>query len=405
VRRREEYGWYSSQFIRKPAGIDEGGQMLRICGQIAWSTTRICPYGTQFINRIWYNHGMNLHSKNTAQIDLAREQVVQPPPTLAIQNQAQLQRIESLLKQHNAALIAHYYVDPALQALAESTGGFVGDSLEMARFGKKHKASTLIVAGVRFMGETAKILSPEKRVLMPTLEATCSLDLGCPEAEFKAFCEQHPDRTVVVYANTSAAVKAIADWVVTSSCAAAIIKHLHSQGEKILWAPDRHLGRYLQGQTGADMLLWDGACIVHEAFKANSLAALKAQYPEAAVLVHPESPLEVIAMADVVGSTSQMIKASQTLPHQQFIVATERGIFFKMQQASPDKQFIQAPSGGEGATCQSCVHCPWMGMNSLDLLEQALQGIDSAEQIQVSPEVAAQAMIPLERMLNFSLSQ
>jgi quinolinate synthase len=344
---------------------------------------------------------MDLQQTNTAQIDIAREQVVQPPVISVVQNAEQQQRIQALLKQHNATLIAHYYVDPALQALAEASGGFVGDSLEMARFGKKHAATTLIVAGVKFMGETAKILSPEKRVLMPTLEATCSLDLGCPEAEFKAFCEQHPDRTVVVYANTSAAVKALSDWVVTSSCAGAIINHLHAQGEKILWAPDRHLGRYLQGQTGADMLLWDGACIVHEAFKANSLVALKAQYPEAAVLVHPESPLEVIALADVVGSTSQMLKASQTLPNTQFIVATERGIFFKMQQASPDKQFIQAPSGGEGATCQSCIHCPWMGMNSLDKLEAVLQGIDSAEQIQVNPETAQRAMVPLERMLNF----
>lgn len=345
---------------------------------------------------------MNLPPANNLQIDTARAQVVQAPQAVAAENNAQLNHIKNLLIQHNASLIAHYYVDPALQALAEATGGFVGDSLEMARFGKRHPASTLIVAGVRFMGETAKILSPEKRVLMPTLEATCSLDLGCPEAEFKAFCEQHPDRTVVVYANTSAAVKAISDWVVTSSCAPAIIKHLHAQGEKILWAPDKHLGRYLQAQTGADMLLWNGACIVHEAFKANSLADLKAEYPEAAILVHPESPKEVIDMADVVGSTSQLLKASQTLPHSQFIVATERGIFYKMQQSSPDKQFIQAPSGGEGATCQSCVHCPWMGMNSLDKLEILLNSINTAPQILVDLETAQKAMLPLERMLTFS---
>lgn len=344
---------------------------------------------------------MKLPLINHQQIDTAREQVVQEPLAHFAQNADQLERIKHLLIQENAVLIAHYYVDAALQALAEETGGFVGDSLEMARFGKRHTASTLIVAGVRFMGETAKILSPEKRVFMPTLEATCSLDLGCPEAEFKAFCEQHPDRTVVVYANTSAAVKALSDWVVTSSCAPAIIQHLHAQGEKILWAPDKHLGSYLQGQTGADMLLWDGACIVHEAFKANTLAQLKAQYPEAAVLVHPESPREVIAMADVVGSTSQIIKASQTLPHSQFIVATERGIFYKMQQLSPQKQFIQAPSGGAGATCLSCVHCPWMGMNSLDKLEAVLADITSAPQIQVDPVIGERAMLPLERMLGF----
>jgi len=341
---------------------------------------------------------MNLPHDNTHQIDTARAQVVQAPVVLTPQNTL---HIEALLKQHDATLIAHYYVDEALQALAEQTGGFVGDSLEMARFGKKHLASTLIVAGVRFMGETAKILSPEKRVFMPTLEATCSLDLGCPAAEFKAFCEQHPDHTVVVYANTSAAVKALSDWVVTSSCAPAIIQHLHDQGKKILWAPDKHLGSYLQTQTGADMLLWDGACIVHEAFKANSLALLKAQYPQAAILVHPESPREVIDMADVVGSTSQIIKASQTLSQTQFIVATERGIFYKMQQLSPQKQFIQAPSGGAGATCQSCVHCPWMAMNSLDKLAAVLEGIDTAPQIQIDVETAKQAMVPLMRMLDF----
>jgi quinolinate synthase len=344
---------------------------------------------------------MNLPASNQHQINRAREQVVQAPDLSSIQNKAQFERIESLLKENNASLIAHYYVDPALQALAETTGGFVGDSLEMARFGKKTAASTLIVAGVRFMGETAKILSPEKHVFMPTLEATCSLDLGCPEVEFKAFCEQHPERTVVVYANTSAAVKALSDWVVTSSCAPAIINHLNNLGEKILWAPDKHLGRYLQSQTGADMLLWDGACIVHEAFKANSLIQLRTQYPQAAVLVHPESPQEVVEMADVVGSTSQLLKASQTLPNTQIIVATERGIFYKMQQASPDKQFIQAPSGGEGATCQSCVHCPWMGMNSLDKLETVLMSLETVPQIQVDPEIGKKAMIPLERMLKF----
>jgi quinolinate synthase len=345
---------------------------------------------------------MNLPADNTNLISSAREQVVQSPLVVSAPNSEQIQRISQLLIAHHAVLIAHYYVDPALQALAESTGGFVGDSLEMARFGKNHPASTLIVAGVRFMGETAKILSPEKRVFMPTLEATCSLDLGCPEAEFKAFCAQHPDRTVVVYANTSAAVKALSDWVVTSSCAPAIIQHLHQQGEKILWAPDKHLGSYLQAQTGADMLLWDGACIVHEAFKANALVALKAQYPQAAVLVHPESPREVVEMADVVGSTSQLLKASQNLPHSQFIVGTERGIFYKMQQASPDKQFIQVPSGGAGATCQSCVHCPWMGMNNLSLLEGVLNQLHAAPQIEVEPETAEQAMIPLMRMVNWS---
>ena len=182
-------------------------------------------------------------------------------------------------KQHNAVLVAHYYVDGDLQDLAEETGGCVSDSLEMARFGHDHPAHTLVVAGVRFMGETAKILSPEKRVLMPDLEATCSLDLGCPADEFAAFCDAHPDRKVVVYANTSAAVKARADWMVTSSCALAIVRHLNEQGEKILWAPDKHLGRYIQEQTGADMLMWNGACIVHDEFKAVELELLRKRTP------------------------------------------------------------------------------------------------------------------------------
>ena len=191
------------------------------------------------------------------------------------------------------------------------TGGIVSDSLDMANFGHQHPAKTIVVAGVRFMGETAKILNPEKRVLMPDLEAECSLDLGCPADEFAAFCDAHPDRTVVVYANTSAAVKARADWMVTSSIALPVVKHLKEQGKKILWAPDRHLGSYVQEQTGADMLLWQGSCIVHDEYKAKELIELKAQHPQAKVLVHPESPRAVVKLADVVGSTTQLIKAAQ----------------------------------------------------------------------------------------------
>jgi quinolinate synthase len=309
-------------------------------------------------------------------------------------------RWQQLLAQHNGVLIAHYYVDPTLQALAEATGGFIGDSLEMARFGRDNPATTLIVAGVKFMGESAKILSPEKRVLMPTLEATCSLDLSCPIDAFSAFCDQHPDRTVVVYANTSAAVKARADWVVTSSCAVDIIQHLSEKGEKILWAPDKYLGSYLQSKTKADMLLWDGACIVHETFKANALKQLKAQHPDAVVLVHPESAMEVIALADVVGSTTQLLKASQKPEYKKLIVATERGIFYKMQQLSPEKTFLQAPSGGQGATCQSCIHCPWMGMNSLERLEEVFTATDN--EILVSEETRLKALKPLDRMLDFT---
>lgn len=249
------------------------------------------------------------------------------------------------------------------------------------------------------MGETAKILSPEKRVLMPTLEATCSLDLGCPIEEFSAFCDAHPDRTVVVYANTSAAVKARADWVVTSSIALEVAEHLMDQGEKLLWAPDKYLGGYIQKETGADMILWNGSCIVHEEFKAKGLLDLKAVHPDAAILVHPESPESVVALADVVGSTTQIIRASQELPNQKFIVATDRGIFYKMRQASPGKIFIEAPTAGNGATCRSCAHCPWMGMNALDNLEASLAA--GTNEIFVDEVVAKQALVPLQRMVNF----
>lgn len=307
--------------------------------------------------------------------------------------------LSSLLQVEDAVIIAHYYAPVDIQQCVDATGGFIGDSLAMARFGQQHPASTLVIAGVKFMGETAKILSPEKRVLMPTLAATCSLDLGCPIAEFNDFCAQYPDRTVVVYANTSAAVKARADWVVTSSNAVEIVNHLDAQGHKILWAPDRHLGRYVAAQTGADMVLWQGACVVHEEFKAQALMQLKQQHPAAAILAHPESAQAVVDMADVVGSTSQLLRASQELPQNTFIVATEAGIFYKMQQASPHKQFLLAPTAGVGATCQSCGHCPWMAMNQLDNLEQSLRQGDN--EIQVEASVMERAHISLQRMVDF----
>ena len=248
--------------------------------------------------------------------------------------------------------------------------------MEMARFGAADTATTLIVAGVSFMGETAKILSPEKRVFMPTLEATCSLDLGCPDDRFSQFCDQHPNRTVVVYANTSAAVKARADWVVTSSIAVEVVDALTARGEAIIWAPDRYLGRYVQKQTGADMLLWDSACVVHEEFRLHDLDALMALHPEAGLLVHPESPDEMIERADAVGSTTQLIEAAVRLPNPTFIVATDKGIFYKMQQQVPDRLLLEAPTRGAGGTCQSCAHCPWMAMNRLSGLNQLLDTWD-----------------------------
>jgi len=311
--------------------------------------------------------------------------------------------IRELLARRGAALVAHYYVDGDVQDLADETGGCVADSLEMARFGKHHAAGTLIVAGVRFMGETAKILSPDKTVVMPTLEAECSLDLGCPPAEFQAFCEAHPDRTVVVYANTSVQVKALSDWVVTSSVALPIVEHLKAQGEKILWAPDKHLGHYIQTQTGADMLLWNGACVVHEEFRAQALEDMLAVYPDAGVLVHPESPAAVIERADVVGSTSQILKAAGELPHRTFIVATDRGMFHKLRQMNPGKRFLEAPTAGDGATCRSCAHCPWMAMNELSRLAECLRSdaAMAANEIKVDPALGERALAPLTRMLDF----
>ncbi|MBT5388173.1 MAG: quinolinate synthase NadA [Porticoccaceae bacterium] len=340
--------------------------------------------------------------ENHSQRELVEAYLNQVPAEAVIDSArvAELQaQIKALLIEKNAVIIAHYYTDPLIQALAEETGGKVADSLEMARFGNSHSAQTLVVAGVKFMGETAKILTPDKLVLMPTLDATCSLDVGCPADEFAAFCDQHPDRTVVVYANTSAAVKARADWVVTSSIALQVVDYLDSQGEKILWAPDKYLGAYVQKQTGADLLMWDGSCIVHEEFKAKGILNLKKVHPHAAVLVHPESPESVVDIADVVGSTSQLIEAARQLPQQEMIVATDQGIFYKMQQAVPDKTLLVAPTGGSGATCRSCANCPWMGMNSLENLLQCLQQGSNA--IEVDSEVSLLAKRSLERMMNF----
>jgi quinolinate synthase len=309
-------------------------------------------------------------------------------------------RIKHLLKEQQAVLVAHYYVDADLQELADETGGCVSDSLEMARFGRDHPAQTVVVAGVKFMGETAKILSPHKRILMPDLDATCSLDLGCPADEFSAFCDAHPDRTVVVYANTSAAVKARADWMVTSSIGLEIVAHLHGQGKKILWAPDKHLGNYIQKETGADMLIWQGSCLVHDEFKAVELELLKQDHPYAKVLVHPESPEAVIALADVVGSTSALIAATQSHDADEFIVATDSGILYKMKQAAPGKRFIEAPTAGNSATCKSCAHCPWMAMNSLQNLADGLES--GSNMVQVDTDISRKALTCIDRMLNFA---
>ena len=323
-----------------------------------------------------------------------------PVEPSAAERSALKDHIRRLLKERNAVLVSHYYVHPDLQDLAEETGGLVSDSLEMARFGRDHAAQTLVVAGVRFMGETAKILSPHKTVLMPDLDATCSLDLGCPLDAFSAFCDAHPDRTVVVYANTSAAVKARADWMVTSGCALDIVRALQDQGQKILWAPDRHLGAYIQRETGADMVFWNGACIVHDEFKAFELEALKREHPLAKVLVHPESPPDVVALADAVGSTSAILKAAREMDAQAFIVATDNGMMHKLRTQNPGKTFIEAPTAGNSATCKSCAHCPWMAMNGLAGLAQVLER--GSNEVHVDPALGQRARLPIDRMLAFT---
>jgi quinolinate synthase len=325
-----------------------------------------------------------------------------PEPISSEARESLRDQIKGLLIEQNAVLVVHVYTDEQLQILAEETGGFVGDSLGMAQFGSEHTATTLVVIGVRFMGETAKILNPEKRVLMPDLDATCSLDLSCPAEEFIAFCDEHPDRDVVVYANTSAAVKARADWMVTSSNAVDIVNHLKKQGKKIIFASDKHLGHYIQQQTGADMLCWQGFCVVHDEFKAVELKRLKDQHPEAEVFVHPESPQAVISLADVVGSTTKLVKAAGQSKAKQLIVATDYGIFHRMRAAAPDKELIVAPTGGIGATCVSCAHCPWMAMNSLQNLAQVLE--TGSNEVHVPEATRIKALIPIQRMLEFSRS-
>ena len=333
---------------------------------------------------------------------LSREQI----PPVVIEELDEIERInlkEKIKKQlvrQNAVIVSHYYTDADLQLLADETGGCVSDSLDMARFGHESKAKTLIVCGVKFMGETAKILNPEKRILMPDLNANCSLDIGCPIDEFSKFCDEHPEHIVVVYANTSAEVKARADWMVTSGSAVDVIKHLTSNNKKIIWAPDKYLGDYVQKESGADMLIWQGSCIVHEEFKGKELKSLRENNPKAKVLVHPESPSSVIAQADMVGSTTAIINAVTEMDAKKFIVATDKGIFHKMKEAAKNKILIEAPTAGKGATCISCAHCPWMAMNSLKKLLYVLE--TGENEIFVGKDIINNAKGSIEKLLKFT---
>lgn len=303
-----------------------------------------------------------------------------------------LNEIARLKKERNAVILAHYYQKPAIQDLAD----FVGDSLDLSRKAAATDAEVIAFCGVRFMAETAKILSPEKTVILPDMDAGCSLEDSCPPDQFKAFREAHPDHIALTYINCSAAVKALSDIIVTSSSADIILKQI-PKDQKIIFGPDRHLGGYLARKTGRDMLLWPGICIVHQAFSETELLKLKAEHPGAPVAAHPECPPHIIDHADHVGSTSSILAFAKSSPAQTIIIATEPHIIHQMEKAAPEKTFIGAP-GGDG-NC-NCNMCPYMALNTLEKLYVALR--DLQPRIELSDEVMAAARIPLERMLNMA---
>ncbi|MBR5728449.1 MAG: quinolinate synthase NadA [Muribaculaceae bacterium] len=297
-----------------------------------------------------------------------------------------------LKQEHNAVIMAHYYQRQEIQELAD----YIGDSLALAQLAAKTDAEVIVLCGVHFMGETAKILCPEKTVIVPDLSAGCSLADSCPADEFEAFVNAHPDHTVVSYVNTSAAVKAVTDVVVTSSNAKQIVESLPADA-KIIFGPDRNLGNYINSITGREMLLWDGACHVHEQFSLKKLLDLRRQYPEAKVLVHPECPKPIRILADKVGSTQALLNYAVNDEAQQFIVCTESGILFQMQRQCPEKTFIPAPP--EDGTC-ACNECNYMKLITLEKLYNSLLYLQPT--IEVDPDIAARAVKPIERMLDIS---
>jgi quinolinate synthase len=300
--------------------------------------------------------------------------------------------IKRLKEERNAVILAHYYQKPEIQDLAD----FVGDSLDLSRKAAATDAEVIAFCGVRFMAETAKILSPEKIVILPDMDAGCSLEDSCPPDQFKAFREAHPDHIALTYINCSAAVKALSDIIVTSSSADVILKQI-PKDQKIIFGPDRHLGGYLARKTGRDMLLWPGICIVHQAFSETELLKLKGENPDAPVAAHPECPPHIIDHADMVGSTSAILKFAIESDHQTILVATEPHIIHQMEKAAPDKTFIGVP-GGDG-NC-NCNMCPYMALNTLEKLYVALR--DLQPRIELSDDVMAKARIPLERMLEMA---
>lgn len=307
-------------------------------------------------------------------------------------NKALIDEIRRLKAERDAAIMAHYYTDGEIQDIAD----VVGDSLALAQKARTLPNRVIVLCGVHFMGETAKILCPDKTVLVPDTEAGCSLADSCPAPEFEAFVKAHPGHTVVSYVNTSAAVKALTDVVVTSSNARQIVEAFPPD-EKIIFGPDRNLGNYINSETGRKMLLWDGACHVHEQFSLDAIIRLKREHPEAKLLVHPECKKAVTLLADHVGSTASLLKYAQESPAREFIVATESGILHKMRQSCPDKTFIAAPPEQAGCACNNC---SYMKLNTLEKLRDCLR--DLSPEIHVDEEVAARAIRPIERMLAMS---
>src|SRR6476646_804113 len=303
-----------------------------------------------------------------------------------------LSEIERLKRERNAVILAHYYQKPEIQDIAD----FVGDSLDLSRKAAQTDAEVIAFCGVRFMAETAKILSPEKTVILPDMDAGCSLEDSCPPAQFKAFREANPDHIALTYINCSAAVKALSDIIVTSSSADIILKQIPKE-QKIIFGPDRHLGGYLARTTGREMLLWPGICIVHQAFSETELLKLKAEHPGAPVAAHPECPPHIVDHADLVGSTRAILYFARSSPADTILVATEPHIIHHMQKAAPDKTFIGVP-GGDG-NC-NCNMCPYMALNTLEKLYIALR--DLQPRIELSDEVMRKARIPLERMLEMA---
>lgn len=300
--------------------------------------------------------------------------------------------INELKKEKNAVILGHYYQKGEIQDIAD----YIGDSLALAQIAAKTDADILVMCGVHFMGETAKVLCPDKKVLVPDLNAGCSLADSCPADKFAEFVKAHPGYTVISYVNTTAAVKAVTDVVVTSTNAKQIVESF-PKDEKIIFGPDRNLGNYINSITGREMLLWDGACHVHEQFSVEKIVELKAQYPDAVVLAHPECKSVVLKLADMVGSTAALLKYAVNSDKQRFIVATEAGILHEMQKKCPQKTFIPAPPND--STC-GCNECNFMRLNTLEKLYNCLKY--EFPEVTVVPEVSREAVKPIKRMLEIS---